>query len=122
MIQVVNILQVDALHGEFVQSLTKDGPRMDAVLFHTAKHGHPVRKFTWGNKNSLWTTPRLNGVSIRDAVLQHWRAFYTPKHMSLVVHGHQSLDALENMVRSQFERVRAYSVAADTSFPMVSHS
>jgi nardilysin len=38
-----------------------------------AKPDHVYRKFTWGNKLSLWDQPAAAGINVREAVLEYYK-------------------------------------------------
>ena len=38
-----------------------------------AKDGHVYRKFSWGNKKSLWDDPKAQGVDVREELLSYYK-------------------------------------------------
>ena len=46
----------------------------DNLIFgpRQARPGHMYRKFSWGNKRSLWDTPREAGVEVRGEILKYY--------------------------------------------------
>jgi nardilysin len=40
---------------------------------HTAREGHLLRKFGWGNRKSLVEDPAAAGVDVRGELLKYYR-------------------------------------------------
>jgi secreted Zn-dependent insulinase-like peptidase len=38
-----------------------------------AEEGHIYRKFTWGNRKSLWELPLAAGTPVRERLLEYYR-------------------------------------------------
>lgn len=47
-------------------------------LLPQSKPGHVYRKFTWGNKRSLWDQPLAAGVNVRQAVMDYYKWVVLP--------------------------------------------
>lgn len=67
-----------------------------------AIEGHVLRKFSWGNMNSLQTTPKLHNINTHQILKSFYEKHYVPSSMKLVVMAPQSLDVLETYVRDSF--------------------
>jgi len=87
--------EVQAVDNEFSNCLQSDMARLLQLLSSTAAPGHPAGKFTWGNRASLWDTPRASGIRVRERVLEHYRSLYSAERMTLVVVGGNSLDEMQ---------------------------
>jgi secreted Zn-dependent insulinase-like peptidase len=92
------------VHSEFLEACDNDVNRMEAVWKSTALPTHPMRKFADGNENSLMIQNGLSGGAslTQDRILSHWRTFYSPDRMTLVVMGKECLDTLEKWVSEDF--------------------
>ncbi|KAF5827025.1 Metalloenzyme, LuxS/M16 peptidase-like protein [Dunaliella salina] len=95
--------EVQAVDSEFAGVIQDDGCRAVQLMCHTAKPGHVYRKFTWGNKLSLWDKPTAAGVDVRGAVLDYYRRHYCAERMSLVLLGGETLDELQSWVTEIFQ-------------------
>lgn len=52
--------------------LQADDARLTQLRCHTSKDGHVFRKFTWGNRKSLYDGPRKEGFDIQKEI----KAYY----------------------------------------------
>ena len=52
--------------------LQADDARLTQLRCHTSKEGHVFRKFTWGNRKSLYDGPRKEGYDIQKEI----KAYY----------------------------------------------
>lgn len=59
--------------------------------------------FSWGNKASLWDTPKSAGINVRERVLEHYRTLYSAERMTLFLVGGQDLDTLQVALIVQFD-------------------
>ena len=58
-------MQVNALDNEFAGVLSYNAERLDRLQAITTRPGHPAGKFSWGNKQSLWSEPlRAGGLRL----------------------------------------------------------
>jgi len=78
---------------------------MTQLLCHTAREGHPFRKFGWGNKISLWEQPRAAGVDLHASLSAFYRRYYGAQSIRLVVCGEETLDEQDAAVRAKFGAV-----------------
>jgi hypothetical protein len=53
--------------------LQSDSARLGQLRCHTARDGHLYRKFTWGNRKSLFDEPQAKGVDIRSEIVSYYR-------------------------------------------------
>ena len=63
-----------------------------------------------GNKDTLDTIPKANGISVRDELLKYHSKFYSANVMGLAVLGKESLDELEEMVVELFGAIENMNV------------
>lgn len=99
-------MQVCAVDSEFVGVSQNDSCRLSAVQTATARRGHPLATFMWGNKKSLYTVPLQQGIPIRDRLMQHYRQHYSASCMCLAVLGGESVAELQACVEDVFGTVR----------------
>jgi hypothetical protein len=99
--------EVLAVDSEFSGVLQSDGCRLTQLMCHTSSPGHLYRKFSWGNRRSLWDAPREAGVDVRAALLDHHGSQYSAERMALVVLGGQPLPELRGWAEELFGGVRS---------------
>ena len=99
--------EVQAVDNEFSGVLQSDGCRLLQLRAHSARQGHVVRKFGWGNRKSLVDDPGAAGIDVRSQLLDHYQTQYSAERMNLVVLGGEPLDVLEGWVRQKFVAVRS---------------
>jgi insulysin len=87
---------VDSEHGKNIE---QDGWRTREVEHLHLNPAHPIAHFSTGNLETL------GGVK-RDEILAFYRAHYSADVMTLAVVGKAPLDALEQLVRADFEAVQ----------------
>jgi secreted Zn-dependent insulinase-like peptidase len=68
-----------------------------------AKDGHVLRKFSWGNMNSLSTVPKAKNIDMHSILKGFYHKHYVPSNSKLVVLSPKSLDELEKEARASFE-------------------
>ena len=66
---------------------------------------HPNSRFATGNKLTLDTIPKQEGVDVRDALLKYHSEFYSANIMTLVVLGKNSIPELKSLVSNLFKDV-----------------
>ena len=79
------VRELNAIESEFQQASVADDVRLQQLFCHSAMDGHVVRKFGWGNKQSLDVLPRERGVDMARMLRSFWKSHYKLKHMKLVV-------------------------------------
>ncbi|KAK9862426.1 hypothetical protein WJX84_001898 [Apatococcus fuscideae] len=97
--------EVNAVDNEFSGVLQADDARLTQLRCHTSKDGHVFRKFTWGNRKSLYDGPREEKVDISKEIKEYYKKNYKAEHMALVVLGAESLDELAGYVKEYFSPV-----------------
>ena len=94
--------EIKSIDSEFNIAKMSDGARLQQLLCDAARDKHVLRKFSWGNMESLSTLPKRNKVDIHAILRAFYRKHYLPENMKLVVIAPKSLDELENDVKQCF--------------------
>ena len=77
----------------------------------TANQSHDFAKFGTGNKLTLDTRPREEGIRVREALLEFHKKWYSSNIMGLAVLGRENLEELEGMVVDRFAGVEDKNVS-----------
>ncbi len=91
-----------AVDSEFQIYRQQDARRFSHIENVTSNPDHPGSRFTTGN---LETLNDHNGLSLREALLEFHKTWYTGPNISIAIVGHSSLDELEQLVRKLFTPV-----------------
>ncbi|KAG7155866.1 Insulin-degrading enzyme-like [Homarus americanus] len=102
--------EVNAVNSEHEKNIQNDYWRLAQLEKSTADPEHDFSKFGTGNKETLDTIPKEDGVNVRDALLQFHAKWYSSNIMALAVLGKESLDELEAMVLELFTGVENKAV------------
>ncbi|XP_076044547.1 insulin degrading metalloproteinase isoform X2 [Oratosquilla oratoria] len=97
--------EVNAVNSEHEKNIQNDYWRLSQLERTTANPQHDFSKFGTGNKETLDTIPKEEGISVRDSLLQFHEKWYSANIMALSVLGKESLDELETMVVDLFKDV-----------------
>jgi nardilysin len=97
--------EMNAVDSEFKQSLESDADRLQELWAFTSKQGHPFKRFTWGNLQSLRDDPAEHGVDVQEALKQFYESYYSANLMCLCVVSAATLSDMETMVRTHFASV-----------------
>jgi len=97
--------EMNAVDSEFKQSLESDTDRLSELWAFTSRNGHPFKRFTWGNLQSLRDDPIKHGVDLQKALHQFYASYYSSNLMSLCVVSAASLSDMESMVRQHFTSI-----------------
>ncbi len=95
--------ELKAIQSEFDLACTNDDARVLQLLSSLSEEGHILRKFSWGNMNSLETIPKERGVDMNVMLRSFHRAHYQPSNSKLVLVAPRSLDKLESLVNACFD-------------------
>ena len=98
--------EILAVDSEFNQVLQSDSCRLYQLQSHTCSQGHPLNRFTWGNKKSL-SNAMGSGINLREEILQMYMSNYHGGMMKLVIIGGEPLDTLEAWTMELFSEVKA---------------
>uniref|UniRef100_A0A0D9Z6Z8 Peptidase M16 N-terminal domain-containing protein n=1 Tax=Oryza glumipatula TaxID=40148 RepID=A0A0D9Z6Z8_9ORYZ len=97
--------EILAVDSEFNQVLQSDSCRLYQLQSHTCSQGHPLNRFTWGNKKSL-VDAMGSGINLREEILQMYKTNYHGGMMKLVIIGGEPLDILESWTMELFSKVK----------------
>lgn len=103
--------EINAVDSEHGKNLNTDAWRQHQLNKHTANRNHPWCRFSTGNKDTLGTKPKSQGIDVRQAVVDFHDRFYSANLMKLAVYGRESLDNLEALVRGCFSEVPSHQLA-----------
>ncbi|XP_062211184.1 nardilysin-like [Phragmites australis] len=98
--------EILAVDSEFNQVRQSDSCRLYQLQSHTCSQGHPLNRFTWGNKKSL-VDAMGSGINLREEILQMYMKNYHGGAMKLVIIGGEPLDILESWTMELFSKVKA---------------
>ncbi|CUM64404.1 uncharacterized protein PRCAT00002007001 [Priceomyces carsonii] len=94
---------VDEEHSSNVTNTSK-------IFYHAlrllANKKHPFQKFGTGNYSSLKKEPKLRGWNLKKALIEFFYTHYIANKMTLVIKGPQSLNHLQKLAYSYFNRIR----------------
>lgn len=111
--------ELEAIDNEFQLVLPSDTCRLQQLLGSIAYEGHPMKKFMWGNTNSLKNVPEKDGTDVHAALRTFFEKYYRPSQMTLTVQSRHSLDDLERMVKEIFSAMPTRAPPVElTSFPI----
>ena len=105
--------EIDAVNSEHMQGTQNDGYRMHYLTVKAITSHHRVSRFGTGNWDTLQTQPKAAGVNVRDELMKYHSARYSGNIMSLVVYGRESLDELEQFVKTSFDGVKDQQLPRD---------
>ena len=94
--------EIKSIESEFSLAKGSDGTRLQQLMCDAATDGHVLRKFSWGNMNSLSTVPKSKNVNTHSILQKFYKKHYIPSAMKLVVLAPKSLDEIEKNVRDSF--------------------
>lgn len=94
------IRELKAVDSENNSNLQSDIWRLHQLNKSLANPKHPYCHFSTGSYKTLHDEPLSRGVRIRDRIIQFYDEHYSANLMKLVVLGRESLDDLENWLRS----------------------
>ncbi|RWS11578.1 insulin degrading enzyme-like protein [Dinothrombium tinctorium] len=97
--------EIKPVDTEFVESSSDQPSRMEMFFTAFAKDGHPLKKFSWGNKKTLQDIPAKKGINIRGKLIEFYNKYYVAENMVLVVQAEESLQTLESWVTQIFKDI-----------------
>ena len=98
--------EVNAVNSEHEKNIPNDTWRINQIEKATADQSHDFAKFGTGNKVTLDTRPKEQGVSVRDSLLAFHGKWYSSNIMALAMLGREDLDTLQQMVVDRFSEVK----------------
>ncbi len=91
-----------AVASEYRSKRKLDGLRYYSAYRQALNPDHPLSRFAVGNLQTLADRP---ADSVRQDLIHFYRTHYSANVMKLAVYGSQSLDELEQMVRTRFSAI-----------------
>lgn len=91
-----------AVNSEYQMQMQNDAFRINDVVNVVSNPDHPFHRFSVGSLETLKDGPK---GTLRDRLLAFYTTHYSARNMKLVVMGPQSLEQLEQWVRSSFKNV-----------------
>lgn len=79
--------EVNAVNSEHEKNIQNDYWRMAQLEKSTSNPNHDFSKFETGNKETLDIIPKEKGISVRDALLEFHKKYYSSNIMGLSILG-----------------------------------
>ncbi|XP_071897732.1 nardilysin isoform X4 [Anas platyrhynchos] len=97
--------EVEAIDNEYQLAKPCDTNRWELLLGSLARPGYPMRKFFWGNAETLKHKPKKSNIDIYTRLKDFWQNYYSAPYMNLVVQSKETLNTLENWVTEIFSQI-----------------
>ncbi|XP_015277075.1 PREDICTED: nardilysin-like [Gekko japonicus] len=97
--------EVEAVDSEYQIAKPSDDNRRELLLGSLAKPGHPMRKFFWGNAETLKHLPMKKKIDTYGRLRDFRKRHYSAHYMNLVVQSRETLDTLEKWVTEIFSQI-----------------
>ncbi|XP_061467685.1 nardilysin-like [Rhineura floridana] len=97
--------EVEAVDSEYQIARPSDANRRELLLGSLAKEGHPMRKFFWGNTETLKVMPKKNRINTYERLRDFRTRYYSAHYMNLVLQSRDTLDTLEKWVTEIFSQI-----------------
>ncbi|KAH1166407.1 hypothetical protein KIL84_015579 [Mauremys mutica] len=97
--------EVEAVDSEYQLARPSDANRRELLLGSLARPGHPMKKFFWGNAETLKHEPKKSNTDIYTRLRDFWQHYYSAHYMNLVVQSKETLDTLEKWVKEIFSQI-----------------
>ncbi|XP_013911896.1 PREDICTED: nardilysin [Thamnophis sirtalis] len=97
--------EVEAVDSEYQLARPSDANRREMLFGSLAKSDHPMKKFFWGNADTLKHEPKENGIDTYTRLREFWQRYYSAHYMTLVVQSKEILDTLEKWVTEIFSEI-----------------
>ena len=94
--------ELKSIDSEFNLAKCTDSNRLHQCVCGLAKKGHILRKFSWGNYQSLKTRPHKSGVDTYALLRAFYLKHYLPKSMKLVVMVPKPLIEIQKDIENSF--------------------
>jgi nardilysin len=98
--------ELKAIQSEFQLALTCDDARSEDLLCHLADPNHFLSKFSWGNLDSLKTSPLSQGIDVNASLRQYFDQYYLSNNSQLVVMAPYPLQTIIDEVTRSFSQWR----------------
>mmetsp|Transcript_11475 Transcript_11475/g.13165 ORF Transcript_11475/g.13165 Transcript_11475/m.13165 type:complete len:1018 (+) Transcript_11475:130-3183(+) len=110
--------ELQAVDNECTGNLQNDYWRNLHVWKSLAKSEHPFSRFNIGNIETLREQPKIDGVNVREYLLEFYEKHYSANLMKLVVLGREDLDTLENWCKELFVPIKNKSLPSRYISPL----
>ncbi|XP_034634493.1 nardilysin [Trachemys scripta elegans] len=97
--------EVEAVDSEYQLARPSDANRKEMLFGSLARPGHPMKKFFWGNAETLKHEPKTNNIDTYTRLRDFWQRYYSAHYMTLVVQSKETLDTLEKWVTEIFSAI-----------------
>nr|XP_056710677.1 nardilysin-like [Euleptes europaea] len=97
--------EIEAVDSEYQLAKPSDENRREMLLGSLSKPGHPMRKFFWGNAETLKHQPMKNKIDTYARLKEFHKRHYSAHYMNLVVQSRETLDSLEKWVTEIFSQI-----------------
>uniref|UniRef100_A0A8B9IQL3 Nardilysin n=1 Tax=Anser cygnoides TaxID=8845 RepID=A0A8B9IQL3_ANSCY len=97
--------EVEAVDSEYQLARPSDANRKEMLFGSLARPGHPMKKFFWGNADTLKHEPKMNNIDTYTRLRDFWQRHYSAHYMTLVVQSKETLDTLEKWVTEIFSEI-----------------
>uniref|UniRef100_A0A8D0KMY9 Nardilysin n=1 Tax=Salvator merianae TaxID=96440 RepID=A0A8D0KMY9_SALMN len=97
--------EVEAVDSEYQIAKPSDANRRELLLGSLAKPGHPMRKFFWGNAETLKYTPKKHKIDTYARLRDFRKRHYSAHYMNLVIQSRDTLDTLQKWVTEIFSQI-----------------
>uniref|UniRef100_A0A674I2F4 Nardilysin convertase n=1 Tax=Terrapene triunguis TaxID=2587831 RepID=A0A674I2F4_9SAUR len=77
--------EVEAVDSEYQLARPSDANRRELLLGSLARPGHPMKKFFWGNAETLKHEPKKSNTDIYTRLRDFWQHYYSAHYMNVVV-------------------------------------
>uniref|UniRef100_A0A8C3LTQ7 Nardilysin convertase n=1 Tax=Chrysolophus pictus TaxID=9089 RepID=A0A8C3LTQ7_CHRPC len=77
--------EVEAVDSEYQLARPSDANRKEMLFGSLARPGHPMKKFFWGNADTLKHEPKKNNIDTYTRLRDFWQRHYSAHYMTLVV-------------------------------------
>uniref|UniRef100_A0A7M4E316 Nardilysin convertase n=1 Tax=Crocodylus porosus TaxID=8502 RepID=A0A7M4E316_CROPO len=77
--------EVEAVDSEYQLARPSDSNRKEMLFGSLARPGHPMKKFFWGNAETLKHEPKMNNIDTYTRLREFWQRYYSAHYMTLVV-------------------------------------
>uniref|UniRef100_A0A663M4M3 Nardilysin convertase n=1 Tax=Athene cunicularia TaxID=194338 RepID=A0A663M4M3_ATHCN len=77
--------EVEAVDSEYQLARPSDANRKEMLFGSLARPGHPMKKFFWGNADTLKHEPKMNNIDTYTRLRDFWQRHYSAHYMTLVV-------------------------------------
>ena len=97
--------ELNAVHSEHEKNLQADIWREMQLMRTTSDQDYAYAKFGTGSKETLEEVPASLGIDLRDELLKFHAEYYSASIATVAILGKQTLDQLEDLVRTTFSPI-----------------